>query len=173
MAVIVVGNEKTITALRSRLFTGKVSTAALRETTEAIAAANPHADLKALQPGTILTIPDSPHVSVKGDVSLDDQTKELIEGIANVGASALEELTARAKQVESEAAADRKQLAKTLAGKDLDAAARKDKALGADLKTAQDAVAADDAQAKDRAAALDEANADWTAELTAFKQLPL
>jgi len=171
MPVIVVGKEKNITALRSRLFTGKVSAAAVRETTEAIAAANPHADLKALQPGTILTVPDSPHVSVRGDVSLDDQTRELFEAMANTGASALDELMATAKAVDRDAAADRKRLAKTLTGSDVADAASKDQALAADLKTAQEAVAADDANAKDRTAALDQANTEWKAELTAFKDL--
>jgi len=172
MAVIVVGNEKTLTALKPRLFGGgKVSQAALRETTEAIAAANPHVDLKALQPGTIITVPDSPHVKVKGDVSLDDQTKELFEAMANEGASSLERLMGAAKTLESEAAADRKALAKTLANKDLDTAARKDQQLAADLKTAQEAVAAGDANAKDRATALDEASSDWNKELAEFKKL--
>jgi hypothetical protein len=36
--------EKTITALKSRIFAENVSAAAVRETTEAIAAANPHVD---------------------------------------------------------------------------------------------------------------------------------
>jgi len=171
MAVIVVGKEKTITALKSRIFAEKVSAAAVRETTEAIAAANPHVDLKKLEPGTILTVPDSPHVSVKGDVSLDDQTKELFDAIANEGGASIERLVAAAKTLETAAAADRKELAKTLAGKDLDAAVRRDQALAADLKTAQDAVAAGDAAAGDRAAALDEASSEWNAELAEFKKL--
>jgi hypothetical protein len=171
MAVIVVGKEKSITALKSRIFVEKVSAAAVRETTEAIAAANPHVDLKKLEPGTILTIPDSPHVSVKGDVSLDDQTKELFEAMANEGGSSLERLIAAAKTSENEAAAERKELAKTLSNKDLDTAARKDQQLLADVKSAQDAVAAGDANAGERIAALDEASTEWTGELEKFKEL--
>ena len=94
MPVIIVGTEKNLAALRPRLFSGRVSNAALKETTEALAAANPGVDLEKLQPGTILTVPDSPHVSVKGDVSLDDTTKELFEGLANAGASTLKDLVA-------------------------------------------------------------------------------
>jgi hypothetical protein len=174
MAVIVVGTEKNFAALRPRLFSGKVSTAAVKETTEALAAANPHVDLEALQPGTILTVPDLPHVSVKGDVSdvsLDDSTKQLLEGLANAGASALEGLIATARKTESAAAAERKQLGATLSSKELDAAARKDKTLAPELKAAQDAVDLDEKQAKERADALDAARADWNKELKALKGL--
>src|ERR1700730_3309161 len=50
MPVIVVGTEKNFDALRPRLLSGKVSTAAKREVADAIAAANPHVDPKALAP---------------------------------------------------------------------------------------------------------------------------
>lgn len=171
MAVIVVGTEKNFAALRPRLFSGRVSNAAAKETTEALAAANPGVDLEALEPGTILTVPDVPHVSVKGDVSLDDTTKQMLEGLANAGASALEELVATARKTESAAAAERKQLAATLSSSELDAAVRKDKTLGPELKAAQDAVDADEKLAKDRAAALDAARTDWTAELKTLQGL--
>ena len=131
MAVIVVGTEKNFAALRPRIFSGRVSNVALKETTEALVAANPGVDLEKLQPGTILTVPDSPHVSVKGDVSLDDTTKQLLEGLANTGASTLKELVATAQKTERDAAAERKQLAAALSSKDVDAAVRKDQALGA------------------------------------------
>jgi hypothetical protein len=171
MPVIIVGTEKNLAALRPRLFSGRVSNAALKETTEALAAANPGVDLEKLQPGTILTVPDSPHVSVKGDVSLDDTTKELFEGLANAGASTLKDLVATAQKTERDAAAERKQLAASLASKDVDAATRKDKTLAADVKAALDAVDFEEKQAKQRAAALDEARADWDKELKALKSL--
>ena len=171
MPVIIVGTEKNLAALRPRLFSGRVSNVALKETTEALAAANPGVDLEKLQPGTILTVPDLPHVSVKGDVSLDDTTKELLEGLANAGASTLKDLVATAQKTERDAAAERKQLAATLASKDVDAATRKDKTLAADVKAAQDAVDEEEKQAKRRAAALDEARADWDKELKALKGL--
>ena len=64
MPVIIVGNEKNFTALRSRIFSGRVPTAAAQEVSDAIAAANPHVDLNKLEPGTVLTVPDLPHVKV-------------------------------------------------------------------------------------------------------------
>jgi len=171
MAVIVVGTEKNFAALRPRLFSGRVSTAAVKETTEALAAANPGVDLQALQPGTILTVPDLPHVSVRGDVSLDDPTKQMLEGLANAGASALDELVATARATERDAAAERKQLVAALSAKELDASVRSDNALAADLKATQSAVADAEQQANARATALDEARADWSKELKALQGL--
>ena len=171
MAVIVVGTEKNFAALRPRIFSGRVSTAAVKETTEALAAANPGVNLEALQPGTILTVPDLPHVSVRGDVSLDDTTKQLLEGLANAGGSALDDLMATARKTESAAAAERKQLGATLASKDLDDAARRDPALAPGVKAAQDALNEEEQRAKARVAALDAARTDWNAELKALKGL--
>ena len=172
MPVIIVGAEKNFAALRPRVFSGKVSNEAVREVTDAVAAANPHADLKALEPGTVLTIPDHPRVSTRGDLSLDDSTtKQVLEGISNAGANALEQLTATARKTESTAAAERKRLAKVLEAKELDSAGRKDKALAADLKTAAEGIAAEEDAAKQRTAALDEARTAWNAELKKLKSM--
>ena len=172
MPVIIVGDEKNFAALRPRLFSGKVSNQAVREVTDAVAAANPHADLKALEPGTVLTIPDHPRVSTRGDLSLDDVTmKQVFEGLSNAGAGALEQLAAAARQTESAAAAERKRLARALEAKELDAAGRKDRALAAELKAAAEGIAGEEAAAKERAAALDEARAAWNAELKTLKSM--
>jgi hypothetical protein len=169
MPVIIVGSEKNFAALRPRLFRGRVATAAAREVEDAVAAANPHVDLTALQPGTILTVPDLPRVSVSGDVSLDDTTKEALDGLTRSGAAMLEQLVGAARQEERSAAAERKQLAKSLGAKELDAAAQRDKALGADLAAVREALDAEEHEAKQRAAALDDARADWSAELQALQ----
>jgi hypothetical protein len=172
MPVIVVGAEKNFAALRPRVFSGRVTGDALREVTDAVAAANPHADLEKLEPGTVLTIPDHPRISTRGDLSLDDSTtKQVLEGISNAGAKALEQLMETARKTESEARAERKRLAKALDVKELDAAGRKDKALAAELKTAAEAVAGEEAAAKERAAALDEARAAWNSELKSLKSM--
>ena len=164
MPVIIVGAEKNFAALRRRVFSGKVSNEAVREVTDAVAAANPHADLKALEPGTVLTIPDHPRVSTRGDLSLDDSTtKQVLEGISNAGANA--------HKTESTAAAERKRFAKVLEAKELDSAGRKDKLLAADLKTAAEGIAGEEDAAKQRAAALDEARTAWNAELKKLKSM--
>jgi hypothetical protein len=171
MPVIIVGNEKNFAALRPRIFSGRVSNATVGEVSDAIAAANPHADLKALQPGTILTVPDSPHVSVRGDVSIDEATKETLAGIAEQGASALEQLVAVSRGLEREATAERKRLIAALSAKELDAAARKDKALASDLKDVQQAMKDEEAAAKQRQTGLQDASKSWNAELDALKGL--
>jgi len=172
MPVIIVGDEKNFAALRPRLFSGKVSNEAVRAVTDAVAAANPHADLKALEPGTVLTIPDHPRVSTRGDLSLDDVTmKQVFDGISNAGAGALEQLAATARRTESVAVAERKRLAKALEAKELDAARRRDKTLAADLKAAAEGIASDEAAATERAVALDEARAAWNAELKTLKSM--
>jgi hypothetical protein len=171
MPVIIVGTEKNFAALRTRLFSGRVSNAKLQEVTEAVAEANPHVDLNSLKPGTVLTIPDSPHLSVSGDISLDDSTKELVDAVANAGAGALEELVAAARVAERNAAAERKQLVATLARSELGEAAKKDTALTDDLKAVKKAVDDDEAEAKQHTAALQEAATSWKSELESLKGL--
>ena len=171
MPVIIVGTEKNFTELRSRLFTGRVSSAKLQEVTDAVAEANPNVDLKALKPGTVLTIPDSPHLSVSGDISLDESTKELIDAVAQTGSDALDDLVATAKAADRDAAAERKQVVAALARPELDAAASKDTTLGDDLKAVKKAVDDDEALSKDRTAGLQEATASWKAELESLKGL--
>jgi len=171
MPVIIVGTEKNFAALRTRLFSGRVSNARLQEVTEAVAEANPHADLNSLKPGTILTIPDSPHLSVSGDISLDDSTKELIDAVANAGSAALDDLAATARVAERNAAAERKQLVATLARSELGEVAKKDQAFSEDLKAVKKAVDDDEAQAKQHTAALQEATTAWKSELELLKGL--
>jgi hypothetical protein len=171
MPVIVVGNEKNFAALRSRLFTGRVSNTTVHEVTTAIEAANPHVDLAALEPGTVLTVPDLPKVSVRGDLSFDETTRQALGGVLETAATTLEQLEAAARTREVEDTAERKQLAKALAAKELPASARKDKAIATLLREAEDGVVAENAAAKDRLAALDEAQAEWGRELEALRKL--
>jgi hypothetical protein len=170
MSILIVGSEKNFAALRSRLFTGSVSTKVAGEVLDAIQAANPGADLKALQPGTVLNVPDDlPHVAVLGNLSLDDNSKRAVIGLVTDGDATLTHLASTARSRASDAATERKQLAKTLAGKQLAAAASKDKQVAASLKAARDALAAANAQAAGRADALAQAQAEWGSELAALK----
>lgn len=170
MSVIVVGTEKNFAALRPRLFGRSVSSKTAGEVSAAIQAANPQADLKALTPGTVLLVPDDlPHVSVRGDLSLDPGAKDAVAGVLAAGDTTLASLTATAQSRARADAAARKQLARTLGGKQITAAAAKDKAIAASLKAAQQALAAANADAKARADALTQAHAEWSAELTALK----
>jgi hypothetical protein len=171
MPVLVVGSEKNFTALRQRLFTTKVSTAAVREVKEAVAEANPEVDLDHLEPGTVLTIPDAPRLSVRGELSLDETPKRALEGVAVAGAQALEELAASAQTAERERAAERKRLAAALDSGELDAAIRKERDLRGDAEAVRAALQEQESGAKDRAAALKQAHTEWTQEMTALRDL--
>lgn len=171
MPVIIVGTEKNFTALRSRIFSGRVSTAAAKEVSEAIAAANPDVDLNKLQPGTVLTVPDNPHVKVSGDLSLDDTTKQILDGIAQSAADALDDIATAARSADRDAAAERKQLTATLASTELGAAGGRTKDIGDDIKAVQKSVADEEKAAKDRATALQQASDAWNAELKSLQGL--
>jgi len=171
MPILVVGSEKNFAALRPRLFTGRVSPKAAGEVAAAIREANPHADLDKLEPGTVLTIPETAKVSVRGELSLGETVRAAVEGLSNAGKEALEELAATAAAREAEASEERKQLAKTLRSKELDGPIRQDKALAADIEAARTAVTEEEQRSGERAAALDQARAEWTTELDALKGL--
>jgi hypothetical protein len=169
--MIVVGSEKNFAALRPRLFGGSVSSKAAGEVSAAIQAANPHADLKKLEPGTVLVVPDDlPHVAVRGDLSLDKGAKSAAAGVLEAGDAALADLTADAQARARDVAAERKAQTRTLSGKQVTAAAAKDKAIAASLEQARRALAAADAAAKARAAALAEAQEEWSKELAALRK---
>src|ERR1700740_341293 len=112
MRAMGVGNANTFAALRSRLFTGRVSNTTVHEVTTAIEAANPHVDLNALQPGTVLTVPDLPKVRGRGDLSLDETTRQALRAVLETAATTLEQLQATARTQEVDDTTERKQLAK-------------------------------------------------------------
>jgi hypothetical protein len=170
MPVIVVGTEKNFAALRPRLFSGSVSTKAAGEVLAAIQEANPHADLKSLEPGTVLEIPEHlAHVVVQGELSIDDTSGRAVAAVLDAGEQTIATLTASAEAHDADASAARKQLGKLLAGNELADAAGKDKAIAASLRAAQDAISAADSQAKARADAFEQAKAEWAAELAAIR----
>ena len=170
MPVIVVGTEKNLAALKPRLFEGSVSSAAAKQVNEAIKEANPHADLDALEPGTILTVPDLPKVAIRGELSLDEPSKEAVAGLAAQSRTALADIVAAGKAVVKEAASERRRTVKSLQAKETVAALRKEKPLGLDLKALEEGIAAEDAASKERAAALTKAQTEWAAELKALEQ---
>jgi hypothetical protein len=171
MSLIVVGAEKNFAALRPRLFSGSVSSKAAGQVSAAIQAANPHADLKALAPGTVLMIPDDvPHVAVHGGISIDDISKKTVTSVVADGQETITQLTADALAAAKAAATERRALAKSLGSAELRAAASRDKAAAAGIQAAQDALAAADDAAKARSDALARARSEWSAELAALQE---
>lgn len=166
MSVIVVGAEKNFAALRPRLFAEAVSSRTAGEVSAAIQAANPHADLKALAPGTVLVVPDDlPHVVVRGGLSLDEGAKGAVAAVLAAAEAALAGLSSSP----DEPAAARKRLVRTLSGEQVAAAAAKDRTIAAALKAAREALDEADALAKARADGLRQARSEWGAELEALR----
>jgi hypothetical protein len=170
MPLLIVGDEKNLTALRSRLFEGRVSAAAVGRVSDALKAANPGVNFEKLRPGIVLTIPDLPELAV-GDLSLDDTVDRSIETLRKDLATAIETLT-NAATVRSRAdAAERKRVRPALDADEVRAAAARDPAVASDLKAAIEALDADEAAAKERIAALKKAAEEWTAELEALSTI--
>ncbi len=171
MAVIVVGKEKNFAALRPRLFADKVSNKTAGDVAAEIRKSNPHANLDRLTPGTVLTVPDSPKVRVRGELSLDETTKAAIAGLAGFGKSVLDDLAGTAERRGAEAKAERKRVLKALDGLGGRSARQRDRELAKDLESARNALAEEDDRAQERAATLKKAQAEWTAELDALQGL--
>ena len=102
-------------------------------------------------------MPDSPHVSVRGDLSLDDATRSTLTGLSDAGTAAIGELASAAQTRAAADAEARKALSRSLAGKQVTKATRDDKALAAGLTATKAAIAAEDELATARAAALEQA----------------
>ena len=171
MPVLVVGTEKNFTALRPRLFTGRVSTRAAREVAAAIRAANPDVNLDRLRPGTVLTIPEGVGARVGGELSLDQSVPEAIGALAAEAATVLDELVAAAKAREREEASERRSLAKALRSKEVQAAMRGEPALKRDVEAVRKAVDEEEATAKERIAGVERARTEWLVEVDALNVL--
>jgi hypothetical protein len=171
MPIIVVDTEKNFAELHPRLFADKVSNKAAGEVAEAVRKANPHADLDKLTPGTVLTVPDSSNVRVRGELSLDETTTSAISNLADFGKAAIGEVADGAAKREADAKAERSQALKSLDAIGSGTAKPRERGLAKDLETARKALVEEDAQAEERASRLEKAQAEWTAGLDALKNL--
>jgi hypothetical protein len=171
MGILVVGNEKNFRDLRPRLFTGRVPAAALQRANAALAGANPHVDLGALQPGTVLTIPDVPEILDRGPLLLDASVQDRIAAVADELTSSLAAMRDEAKGQVRQARAEHKQ---TLAAFDDDLvrrAASGNPDLAAALDAARAAIEQDDADAAARLKGLSQSVDGWTAEIETLRKL--
>jgi hypothetical protein len=171
MPVLVVGTEKNFTALRPRLFTGRVSTRDAREVAAAIRDANPDVNLDRLTPGTVLTIPEGVGARVGRELSLDQSVPEAIGALATEARAVLDELVETAKAREREDASERRSLAKALRSKEVQAAMRREPALKRDVETVRKAVDDEESGAKGRLTSLEAARDEWLAEIDALSAL--
>src|SRR6266536_3209312 len=161
MPVVIVGNEKNFAALRPRLFEGKVSSKAAGAVADQLRKANPHANLDKLTPGTILAIPDAANVDVRGDLSLDEPTKNELKGLAEHGKTLLGEVVAAAGRREAETREERARALEALDTVDT-GTLRRERGLARQLAAARKALADEDERAKQREETLKRAQAEWT-----------
>lgn len=170
MPVLIVGEERSFSQLRPRVFEGRVSRAAYRRVGDAVREANPHVDLARLQPGTVLTIPDLPDVGIREDLSTDEITKRTIEEAVstfNTAMATTQELSAARAKTDKSA---RTRVARALEDPAVARAKRTDKQLAADVEMVAAALAADEERAKAGAAAFKKAAATWSAELEKLRE---
>ena len=170
MPIIVVGAEKNFAALRPRLLAAGTSARIAGEVADDVRKANPGVNLDRLTPGTVLTIPDSPHVSVRGELSLDETTRKWVAAAAEQGKAALGGIAEAATKRQAETKTQR---AKALAALDAVGSATRprERGLAKDLENARKGVVAEEERATERAAALARAQADWTAGLDTLAKL--
>jgi hypothetical protein len=171
MPVVVVGTEKTFTALRPRLFEGKVSSRQAADVKAALKEANPHVNLDKLTPGTVLSVPDAPGVHLRPGLSLDEPTKGAVEGAAGVGRLALDELVQTAARGESEARAERKRVLKSLDQAGEAVTRTREPGLAKELEAARRDLEEEDERAKERAATLKRAQVEWAEGLETLQRL--
>lgn len=170
MPIVVVGKEKNFAALRPRLFEGKVSNTVAGEVAARVREANPHANLDKLTPGTVLTIPDSPKVHVRGEVSIDTPTVSELKGLGDQAKALLAGIVSVADEREAQTREDRARALEALDAIGTSAARPWDKALTKEIASARKALAAEDEHADRRLETLKRAQADWTEGLDGLLQ---
>jgi hypothetical protein len=170
MPVLIVGSERNLSQLKSRLFQGRVSRARLATVTDAVARANPGVDLDRLEPGTVLTIPELPEVDLDAGLSVDPVTKQAVAEAARLYGEALEAAAAEDTARRDEARTERASVAKALEAAS-GAAGRGDKELAAAIKAARAALDADEERDKEDRALARKAVRSWASDLNAMRAM--
>jgi hypothetical protein len=169
MPIVVVGTEKNFAALRKRLFEGQVSPKVAAEVADQVQAANPHADLDKLTPGTVLTIPAGANVPLRDELSLDDATTSELRSLGELAKTQLAAIVTAADERESATREDHGAALKALDS--VSAAAKKrEPGLAKDLTAARKAIEADDADAQQHMEQLKQAQAEWSDGLDTLLQ---
>lgn len=169
MPILVVGTEKNFAALRPRLFEGRISNKVAGEVAREIREANPDVDLDKLRPGMILTVPDSPKVTVSGELSLGETATGGVAAAADLARAALDEASNAAANREADAQTERARALKSLDALRGEAPRRREPGLAKDLEAARKALVEEDARAEERASRREKAHAGWAAQIDALK----
>jgi hypothetical protein len=170
MPIVVVGNEKNFAALRPRLFEEKVSSKTAGEVADQVQKANPHADLAKLTPGTVLTIPDSADVRLRGELSLDELTTKELKGVGDHGKALLAGIVTAADEREAKTREERARALESLDSIGTQTKKPREKGLTKELAAARKGLEEEDERAKQRKETLKLAQAEWTEGLDALLQ---
>jgi len=168
MRVFVVKNETSADDVRRRLLKPGVSAARAKTLEDGVRAANPHVDLDALRPGTVLIVPDHP------DLAPDESGSTTLGGAG----MSVDQLTAAlprvAAVVERGAEAARRrgeELRRALDTREVRRAAESDDRLRAEVDRLADVVEDEQRRAEAWAAAVRAQSDRWQAALNNLKQL--
>lgn len=165
MGILVVGSEKNFSDLQARLFGERVPAAVVRRAHAALIAANPHAQLGALAPGTVLTIPDVPELPDRGALSLDSSVRDGLTSVARELTDSLAALRDEAEGLTRQAHDDHKRTLAAFDDKAVQTAAKRDQELGAALDTSRAAIEQEAAGLDERLRRLAQATDEWSAEI--------
>lgn len=169
MRRLIVGTEKNLSQLESRLFRRGLSRASLRAALTALKKANPQVNMDLLKPGMVLTIPDRSEFNQIEDVSMDDVAS--VGAIANLFAEVLEEAGAKSAAILKESKAEQSRLSKLLRSKEVTHAAKDDPELAAEVEATQVAIEAQAQLDKTNGAATKKAIRQWTKDLDEVRAL--
>ncbi len=165
MPIIVVGKEKNLAAVATRMLTARASKATHTKTVAALQAANPGIDHDRLKPGTVLVVPDVAGARVRIDGAHEGSVAELTAQVT----SALDELSAAVDAHAARDATAREHTLRTIGAADLKRAAGRDPDLRTRLSELGRTVKADAKSASADADALRAVVRDWTAAVEAVR----
>ena len=169
MERLIVGTEKNLKQLESRLFRTRMSKQATAAARTALEEANPHLDLDRLTPGAVIKVPDEHDFSVQGDAVIEDVTT--IGAIAELFSAAIEESSASSTQLLKDAKAQRTKVSRLLRSKTVAKAAKEDPQLAIEVERVQAAVKAQEQLDKTRGAAAKKAFRQWAEDLDEARTL--
>jgi hypothetical protein len=161
MPIIVVGKEKNLAAVATRVLTARASKTAHADAIAALQAANPGIDHDRLQPGTVLVVPD---VS-GGRVRIDGAHQGSLADLAEQVKAALDELADAVDAHAEQDAASRERTSRTIGAADLKRAAGRDPQLRTRLAELGRTVKADAKTASADTERIRTAVQDWAAAL--------
>lgn len=171
MPTIVIENERSLAGLNRRLFRRGISPADIEKLHGRIRRDNPEVDFENLRAGTVLRLPDSPHLRVRDESSFEDT---IAGGLERVQAEAIEDVTSRrafaSRQLKGDAA-QRRAMAKRLGTRRVRAVVEKHPDLAPTVDGAREALLAEADDDLRRAEVVEVATEQWAAELEVLRRL--